>query len=199
MQTIYLFDFDGTLTSRDSLLRILRYGGSKWKMLVAAFFVVPMILVAKLKLFDSGKVKERLLSFYFKGWPLSQFETVCKRFAEADQWIWREKAVEFLRQRRANGDRCIVVTASIDSWVRPFIDKVFPEMELIATKMETKDGRLTGRFLTPNCRCEEKVRRIQQVIKSEMRQDYHIVAFGDSSGDSEMLAYADEPNYKTFE
>jgi len=199
MQTIYLFDFDGTLTRRDSLLRILLRAGSKCRLAAALLLFAPFAVGAKLGLIVSGKVKERLLAFYFKGMAVGDFQALCQQFADEEQWIWRPRAAEFLRQLREKGERCIVVTASVDAWVRPFIDKVFPEMELISTQMETLDGRLTGRFLTPNCRKAEKVRRIEQVIRPESRQQYRIIAFGDSHGDDAMLAYADEGHYRFFE
>ena len=87
-----------------------------------------------------------------------------------------------MRQRAA-----IVVSASVENWVKPFL----PQAEVLATKVETADGRLTGRFLTPNCYGSEKVRRIREVLTGA-RGQYHIIAYGDSRGDSEMLNYADE-------
>ena len=58
------------------------------------------------------------------------------------------------------------------------------------------DGRLTGRFLTPNCYGAEKVNRIRQLLPD--RQHYYLVAYGDSRGDRELLAEADEAYYKPF-
>ena len=57
-------------------------------------------------------------------------------------------------------------------------------------EIEVIDGRLTGRFLTPNCYGQEKVRRILTLHPD--RSAYHLTAYGDSRGDREMLAFADE-------
>lgn len=198
-EKICLFDFDGTLTSRDSLLRIILRVRPRWKIAVAMAMTVPMFATARLGLMGSGKAKERLLAFCFKGMAVGDFDALCRRFAAADQWIWRPKAVEELRRLRSEGTRCVVVTASIDTWVRPFIDTVSPEMELVATRMETRDGRLTGRFATPNCRCGEKVSRIEELVPPASRHHYYICAYGDSHGDDAMLAYADESHYRPFE
>lgn len=199
MQTIYLFDFDGTLTRRDSLIRILLRAGSRWKLALTLLQLSPIMVAAKMGFISSGKAKERLLAAYFKGMPIEQFEALCQQFADEEQSLWRPRAIEFLKQRRLNGDRCIVVTASIDLWVRPFLDRLFPEIELLSTQLAVSDGCLTGRFLTPNCRSAEKVRRIEQVISPEQRPNYHLIAFGDSHGDDAMLAYADEQYYRFFE
>ena len=59
-----------------------------------------------------------------------------------------------------------------------------------------KDGVLTGRFLTRNCYGEEKVNRLNALYPN--RQDYHLIAFGDSRGDKELLAFADESHFKPF-
>jgi phosphoserine phosphatase len=59
-----------------------------------------------------------------------------------------------------------------------------------------KDGRLTGRFLTKNCYGQEKVNRIKELYPH--REEYHLTAYGDSNGDRELLAFADEAHYKPF-
>jgi phosphoserine phosphatase len=68
---------------------------------------------------------------------------------------------------------------------------------VLGTKLEVRDGKLTGRFITPNCYGQEKVNRLKQVL-NEPRQAYSIKAFGDSRGDKELLEYADQGHYKPF-
>ena len=67
---------------------------------------------------------------------------------------------------------------------------------MVATEPEIRNGRLTGRFATPNCKGAEKVRRILGLFPD--RESYRLTAFGDSRGDREMLAMADEAHYKPF-
>ena len=86
-----------------------------------------------------------------------------------------------------------VVSASIDNWVQPFL----PDVKVAGTQVEVLNGRLTGRFTTPNCYGQEKVNRIQKLLTCP-RTELHIIAFGDSRGDREMLNYADEAYYKPF-
>ena len=69
-------------------------------------------------------------------------------------------------------------------------------MEVLGTQIEVEDGKLTGRFKSNNCYGAEKVRRIQEAISD--RSLYEIEAFGDSRGDKEMLAFADQGHYKPF-
>ena len=82
----------------------------------------------------------------------------------------------------------------------PFFSTLFSaedSFQVLGTKLEVRDGKLTGRFLTPNCYGQEKVNRLKQVL-NEPRQAYSIKAFGDSRGDKELLEYADQGHYKPF-
>ena len=101
----------------------------------------------------------------------------------------------FVRSRtkaQAEGAEVVVVSASIDNWVKPF----FSHLIVLGTQVETADGRLTGRFLTDNCYGQEKVNRLRALYPN--RSAYYLIAFGDSRGDKELLAYADEAYYKPF-
>ena len=86
----------------------------------------------------------------------------------------------------------LIVSASIDNWVQPF----FPHVKVLGTQIEVKDGRLTGRFLTKNCYGQEKVNRILALYPD--RNTYHLIAYGDSRGDKELLAFADEAYYQAL-
>ena len=86
----------------------------------------------------------------------------------------------------------LIVSASIDNWVQPF----FPKVKIVGTQVEVENGLLTGRFLTKNCYGQEKVNRILAIYPN--RREYKLIAFGDSEGDKELLAFADEAHYKPF-
>lgn len=197
-QPVYLFDFDGTLTRRDSLLQILLLRGPWWKLPLAALYVLPMMIASRMNLADAGHVKEHLLAFYLKGMSTSDFHALCDRFAIKCQKIWRPRAIEKLQQLRAEGMRCMVVTASIEDWVKPFVSQIFPEMEVVGTRMETRNGRLTGRFSTPNCNGEEKRRRLEEIFPPQSRDNYCLHAYGDSRGDNALMTFADRGEYRPF-
>jgi phosphatidylglycerophosphatase C len=87
------------------------------------------------------------------------------------------------------------VTASPESVVAPFARGLGCDL-LLGTRLAF-DGRdrLTGEFDGPNCRGEEKVRRLRAVFGPDVRLE---AAYGDTSGDREMLTLADEAGYKVF-
>lgn len=196
MKKIYAFDFDGTITKRDSLIAFLLFAKG-WKEFLKCFAMhLHFLLAMKVGLIDSGKVKERIFGYYFRGMPETMFNNLCERFAERHQNIIRPKAMEKLREVAAEPESTVmIVSASVNNWVAPFF-KDFPEIEIFCTRIEVADGALTGKFLSANCRRGEKVRRILALHPD--RQSYWLTAYGDSSGDIEMLNLADEGYYKPF-
>ncbi len=196
MKKIYAFDFDGTLTKRDSLIAFLLFA-KDWKEFVKCFTLHLHLLIAmKIGIIDSGKVKEKIFGYYFKGMPETMFNDLCEKFALKHQHILRAKGIEKIREALNEEDSTVmIVSASINNWVAPFF-KDMPEIEIFCTRVEVKDGNLTGKFLSANCRRAEKVRRILALHPD--RQKYYLIAYGDSSGDIEMLDFADKGYYKPF-
>ena len=103
-----------------------------------------------------------------------------------------------MRQAAGEGTELVVISASIDNWVRPFFegDDRLPPVTVIGTQIEVRDGRLTGRFLTRNCYGQEKVERLLALYPH--RETYHLTAYGDSRGDRELLAFADQGFLRSF-
>jgi HAD superfamily hydrolase (TIGR01490 family) len=108
--------------------------------------------------------------------------------------ILRKKAMEKITWHKNEGHKIVLVSASIDCWIRPWCEK--NDLELLATKLEIKDGIVTGNLLTKNCYGQEKVNRIKE--KYNLKEFDYIYAYGDSSGDKEMLQLANEKYYKPF-
>lgn len=199
-----LFDFDGTLTSKDSLLCLLSSHGGKWRLFGRLVRRAPQLVLMKLGLWSNHELKQDLFASYFQGMPIGDFDALCRRFAQSHLGILRAQGVAAVRQALERGDSVAVVSASIDNWVRPFFElalagmtaEALGRLHVIGTQVETCDGRLTGRFATPNCYGKEKVRRIREVFPDV--ESLHMTAYGDSRGDREMLQLADERHYKPF-
>lgn len=195
-QQVYVFDFDGTLTRRDTLLAFICHARGAaallWGLLRHGWMLVRM----KLGHYPNGRAKERLFAYFFRGMPLEAFDDCCRHFCLQGTHLLRPQGMATLRQAVGQGARVYVVSASIDRWVAPFFQSV-AGVTVVGTQVEVQDGRLTGRFATPNCYGGEKVRRLQAVLPLP-RTDCHIIAYGDSRGDNELFAYADETHYKPF-
>jgi HAD superfamily phosphoserine phosphatase-like hydrolase len=146
----------------------------------------------KLGFYPNWKAKQKVFAHFFKGMTIEDFDTICKDFAASSKHLLRPKGIEAVNQAISEGSEVLIISASIDNWVQPF----FPKVKVLGTKIEVENGVLTGRFLTKNCYGEEKVNRLKAIYPN--RQDYHLTAFGDSRGDKELLAFADESHFKPF-
>lgn len=186
---IAVFDFDGTLTTKDTLMEFIRYCHGSVRLYLGLLLFSPIILLMFFGLYNNGSAKEKLLSWFFKGMSYSEFSQLGMSFAERESEILSRGIHAILQQHLAEGADVYVVTASVEEWVRPFC-LTLGVKEVIGTRMEVDgDGRLTGRFSTPNCHGGEKVRRFLMVEPE--RDSYTLHAYGDSSGDLEMFAFAD--------
>ncbi len=193
MKTVAVFDFDGTLTTRDTLLLFIRYACGNVRFLLGFLFYSPLIVMMLFRIFPNWKAKERVFSLFFKGMSIEHFDELGKSFAlRQHERIANGPVIEQLRKHLADGATVYVVSASMVQWVRPFLplwtgtDRV----RCLGTEPEVgADGRLTGHFLGKNCYGPEKVNRL---LEAEPHRDtYTLYAYGDSNGDTEMLAFAD--------
>ena len=186
MKQLFAFDFDGTLTTRDTLIAFIRYACGTPRFLLGFLLHAPLLMLMKLRLYSNGKAKQRLFAWFFRGMPIETFDALCQSFALSHRHLLRPETVRLLQQALSEGSEVLIVSASIDNWVQPF----FPTVTVLGTQIEVIDGRLTGRFLTPNCYGQEKVCRILALHPD--RSAYRLTAYGDSRGDRELLAFADE-------
>ena len=192
---IAFFDFDGTITTDDSLIKFIRFVVGDVKFIVGMILLSPMLTVYKLKLIPNYKAKQYMLSYFFKNMSEEKFMQVTREYSLTQiKTILRLKALEKIAWHKEQGHKIVIVSASIECWLKPWCDE--NNLDLIATKLEIKDGVVTGKFSTKNCYGIEKSNRVQE---SNNLSDYeHIYAYGDSRGDKELLELADESFYKPF-
>lgn len=192
MKKIVAFDFDGTLTTKDTLIAFIRYACGNGAFLLGFLLFSPLLVLMKLGLYPNYKAKQKVFAHFFEGMRQEDFDNLCQAFAASSKHLLRPKGIEAVNQAISEGADVLIVSASIDNWVQPF----FPSVKVVGTQIEIIDGKLSGRFLTKNCYGQEKVNRILSLYPH--RQDYHLAAYGDSRGDQELLAFADEAHYKPF-
>lgn len=179
-----VFDFDGTLTTRDTFPLFIRYVCGLRRFVVGFALYVPLLCLVWLGMMNGGRVKEMMTRRFFRGMAVEKFSRLCLSFAKSHAGIVRGITAEQLRKAHQSGWEVVIVSASVEDWVRPF----FPETTVLGTKLEESGGRLTGCFATPNCNGMEKVRRLRQYYPN--LDNFDIEAWGDSRGDKEMLALA---------
>ncbi|MBF1602420.1 MAG: haloacid dehalogenase-like hydrolase [Prevotella sp.] len=197
MRKIYAFDFDGTLTTKDTLLEFIRFAKGSGQMFRGFLLFSPLLLLMKLRLYPNWKAKQQLFSYFFKGMNIDDFNALCTRFTEQNKHLLRPAGIEKVRQAIEEEQATVlIISASIDNWVRPFFDEIDKKIQVLGTQIETTEGRLTGQFTTKNCYGQEKVNRLTALYPH--REAYDLIAFGDSRGDKELLDFADKGFYKPF-
>ena len=197
MRKIYAFDFDGTLTTKDTLLEFIRFAKGGGQMVRGFLLFSPLLLLMKLHLYPNWKAKQQLFSYFFKGMNIDDFNALCTRFTEQNKHLLRPAGIEKVRQAIEEEQATVlIISASIDNWVRPFFDEIDKKIQVLGTQIETNGGRLTGQFTTKNCYGQEKVNRLTALYPH--REAYELIAFGDSRGDKELLDFADKGFYKPF-
>ena len=192
MKKIYAFDFDGTLTTKDTLLEFIRFAKGTLAFGLGFLRYTHLLVLMKLGFYPNWKAKQKVFAHFFKGMSIDDFDALCQEFAASSKHLLRPKGIEAINKAQSEGSEVLIVSASIDNWVQPF----FANVKVLGTQIEVVDDKLTGRFLTKNCYGQEKVNRILTLHPN--RQDYHLTAFGDSRGDKELLAFADESHCKPF-
>jgi HAD superfamily hydrolase (TIGR01490 family) len=190
-----LFDFDGTLTTKDTLLEFITHVHGKNKMYIGFILNSPWILLMKLGLIDNQVAKERILSYFLRGKTKAQLSTWGNEFCSQKlPQLLRKDAMEALKKHQKKNDEIFIVSASADIWIKPFANK--EEVGLICSELEVVDDKFTGKLKGKNCNGHEKVNRINYVI--DINKYANIYAYGDSSGDEQMLAMATFPFFKKF-
>jgi len=194
--TIVFFDFDGTITKKDSMLDFIRFTVGSRCYYIGLLQLSLTFAAFSLKLLPNHITKERLITFFFKGWPANKFQKAANHYSRTRiDIIVRGQARNKINWHKSLGHKVVVVSASMESWLRLWCKS--NQLELIATQLEITEGHLTGRFASKNCYGAEKVNRIQS--RYDLSTFNHIYAYGDSKGDTPMLSLADKTFYRCYE
>ena len=194
-QAIVAFDFDGTLTVRDSFTQFLR-----WRAGAGGWFLGLSRMAPDLAAYaghrDRGKLKAASVREFLKGTPRAQLEADAEAFA-GQVWpgFMRYDALACWKDWGEKGAYRVIVTASPETTVAPFARRLGAEALLGTPLLFDGDDRVAGAFAGPNCRGEEKVLRLRAAFGEDMQL---AAAYGDTTGDTEMLAIADEAGFRRF-
>lgn len=198
MKRIAVFDFDGTITRKDTLIEFIRFAKGSVALYWGMLLYLPWLILMKLHLYDNGKTKELVFGWFFHEMSLEQFNELGRAFyqTQADKLIYSE-AKRKIEEHKSHGDIIVILSASIENWVQPFASALQAE-GLLGTQAEVQNGVLTGRFATKNCYGAEKVNRLKTWLAANVNEQPYIIAYGDSRGDKELLEFANEKHYKQF-
>jgi len=186
---VVAFDFDGTITSKDTFRFFLTRIRTK-RSLAATFVIQGPRMAPAIQGGAERDAAKRALCLRALG-GLTRHEAEAAAAATADEIEWtllRPDTASRIRWHQARGDRIIVVSASFDAYVRRVAASLGID-EVIATrwKVEPESDVLTGLLDGPNVRGEAKVALLEEHLGGPCTLEY---AYGNSSGDTAMLARA---------
>jgi len=186
------FDFDGTLTHKDSLgpfLELVCGRAQVYRELARRFPVLAGVAVG---LGDRDAEKARLVGRLLAGRPADAVRASGGEYARGltESDALRPEMLERVAWHRAEGHEIVIVSASLDAYLEPLAPMLGIDAVVCTRLGVASDGRLDGRLDGGNVRGPEKVRRVRDWLGDA---DVELWAYGDSAGDRELLDWADHP------
>jgi HAD superfamily hydrolase (TIGR01490 family) len=182
-----LFDFDGTISSKDSFLLFL-WEVDKYRFLITCIRYFHPVILYLLKCYPKQKLKEIFISGILMGKNINELNYLADNFCQKTvPLIIRDKFWKRLQYHQDRRHTIVVVTATpcfiLEPWCR------LKSIQILGSELEfDNNGFVTGKLDGDNCMGEEKVRRIQE--EYDMSQYEEIFVYGDSSSDQPMLRLA---------
>lgn len=192
---IAFFDFDGTITTRDSFLEFIKYSKGSFAFYFGFALHSPVIAAFKLGLITNSDAKQIIMRHFFGKMSKEEFQQVADRFSEeVIPSLIRPKALKEIQTLQKSGTEIIIVSASAENWVKQWSTQIGAGW--IATRLELIEDKITGKIAGANCFGEEKVRRIKEEF--DLNNYREIYCYGDSPGDRPMLSLGTISFYKPF-
>lgn len=194
-KVLAVFDFDGTITTKDTLFDFIRFYHGMPRMIAGLVIFSPVLILFKLGIISNEKAKQVLLSYFFKGKSITEFDAVCEKYKDRISEILRPEAIEKIKYHEQHGHILVINSASVCNWIIPWAHS----MEIhcvIGTRLEIRNGMITGKFDGKNNNGIEKVDRLLDLFPD--RKAYQLYVYGDSTGDKPLLDIADFPYYRKF-
>lgn len=190
-RTIAAFDFDGTMTRRDTLVPFLRTIAGRGAVARALGAESMGLTLAAAGRGDRDVAKEKVLTRVLSGYPYAAIEAAGRVYgAELARAAITSEARARIEWHQQVGHEVAIVSASLDVYLDE-VARTLDVAHVLCTRLEVDEhGNCTGRLRGANCRGPEKATRLRTLFGAE---PVEVWAYGNSAGDDEMLALADHP------
>ena len=193
--TVAAFDVDNTLTVRDCVVPFMKSVGGISRLSKVLLTDIGETFQS-VRRRDRDSLKMKFVDGVFAGKDAREVESLGIQFASkvADKWLRSDVATR-MRWHQEQGHVVILVSASLGAYLHPLGDLLEVDA-VLCTELEEMDGLLTGKLVGQNCRGKEKASRVQKWCQdSGIATEDLVYAYGDSSGDTELLALFSEPTW----
>lgn len=188
---IAAFDFDGTISDRDSLKDFARFAAGWPRYASACLRTAPTAILWACGLRTRQETKAAFLARCLRGLSRGQLSELAQHYAAHRlPRLIRPDMLARIQAHQQQGHRLILVSASVSLYLQPWAQATGFDA-VLATELTYANETFQGEFATPNCWGAEKVRRLSQWLGTPAPKLTY--AYGDSRGDREMLAQAQHP------
>ena len=128
MNRLYLIDFDGTITSKDSFVEFSFFSTPTFffiKFWITTFFFFFLI--------PKSRLKERFFE-NFKEMDAISFKFICDQFIKKKLIKNIKKSFKDFNEGLDSKSKIVIVSASISNYLKPWCDSM--DFELISTELE---------------------------------------------------------------
>ncbi len=188
------FDFDGTLSRRDTLVPFLALASGRRRFARVCAQLGLAGARRSVDLRDRDGIKEQLLADLFAGREEEELRHLGTRYARdllSDQL--RPEVLTRLEDHRRAGHEVLFVSASLVYYLEPLAE-LLGLHGVLAVEPAVDEGRLTGELARPNVRAEQKALRLREWLGAPdvgPLDDVRIWGYGNSSGDHALLEMSD--------
>ncbi|MDN5513229.1 HAD-IB family phosphatase [Acinetobacter sp.] len=185
-KNLALFDFDGTLCTKDSFTGFIFYALSKRHIVKQGIKILPWIQAYYLNAYPAHAMRSKLFRAMFSNANAPELQQSAQEYAASLMNQLNHPLLKQLKQHQALGDDVVLVSASVDVYLKHVCTLL--NIDLICTQTEQVNEVYTGQYTTPDCSSEQKRQRI---LEKYHLDDYAVIyAYGNSREDDEMLAIA---------
>ena len=176
-------------------MEIIQFLKGRTALYAGILFNMPWVIAHKINLISADLLKEKILTYFFSGIPQNVFQEECELFSDRVlPDLIRPAALIEMDRLRKEGFQLVIVSASAENWIRSFAKRM--SAELVATRLQVKNGLITGKLEGKNCKGRQKVIRIRE--RWDLGSYDEIYVYGDSPADKPMMALATRSFYKPF-
>lgn len=184
--TYAFFDFDGTLTTKDTLRGFAKYYWKKrykWKFLT----FLPVYAAYRLGVIGHNKTKAKFIKHFYYQASVDDLYAKGREYSQHEiHQIIQPAMLARLKWHIDQSHTVVIVTASLPYWLKYWCEQ--QGVALLSTEAEEVDGKISGQLNGNNCFGHEKVLRIKR--RYDIQPNDSIYAYGDTKSDFPMLDLA---------
>ncbi|KGM52342.1 hydrolase [Lysobacter concretionis Ko07 = DSM 16239] len=191
--SLALFDFDGTITTHETMPEFLCRSISRRRLFMGWLLLAPLMLGYKWQLIAGTLVRRAIVRVGYSGVAASAVVTSGRDFAESYlPNVLRPEAMQRIAWHVVQGHKVVVVSGGLDVYLAPWCEA--HGLELLCSSLQRRNGVLTGYYEGQQCVLAEKARRVRE--RYDLQAFTEVYAYGDTFEDRDLLGIATRKYYQ---